>query len=369
MSASRRLARGVAAGLVSALVALAGAELLVRLAGERMGIRSSGIWELRGYVCHGQSRFQPRAHTGWVFDPARPQVNSSGFLGPDLPIERGSRGSRTAGVLRIACLGGSTTAGNLYEGYENSYPGWLARVLEERSGQPVEVLNLGVPGWTSAESLVNYFLNAQDYRCDLVLLHHAINDVFPRLWPGFRSDYSHYFHPWSQPRFSLLRRVLTRWSALYAAWELESFSFELAAHVSVPRERLAREHVAELRPATALPFRRNLESIARDVEHQGGTPVFLTMPRRDAPPFDRLEELLIAGLDEHNAIVRALAEQHGWPVVDLAASEDEDLRASFIDLVHLSSAGNHRKAELVGEFLIGRGLSHPFPSGEPREIR
>lgn len=349
MSAAR-LRRTLFFASVSVLAALGAAELAVRVLGERFGLERSRLWELRAYVVHGQSRYEPKAFVGWTFS-AQSGTNASGFLGPEVACER------TPHVPRIACLGGSTTAGNLYQGYEHSYPGELASVLGERLGRPVEVLNFGIPGWTSAESLVNWVLNVQDFHPDVVVLHDGVNDVFPRLAPGFRSDYTHYARPWNTIRFSAPVRFLTRWSDLFALWELRNVRIRLDEHASVPHAKIT-GHALE--PWTAEPFRRNLATLGELVVGNGGTPVLMTMPWNEANETTAESVPLVQGMREHNEIERALAAERGWPLFALAARAPE-LQADFVDLVHLSPEGNRRKAELLAHFLLERGLPEERP--------
>lgn len=219
------------------------------------------------------------AYYGWVFDPQHPETNASGFMGPEVAR------ARTPGVRRSARLGGWTTAGNLYEGYANSYAGNLAAVPGERLGEPVEVLNFGVAGWTTAESLVSWRLNVQDYHPGLVLIHHAINDVYPRLASGFRSDYTRYTHPWRATPFPAWRAFLTRWSDLFAAAQLGGRDFDLAEHLSVPSTQLP----VELAPETSVAFQRNQKGLPRNVRWSGATPVLMSMPWREPVRDDALE--------------------------------------------------------------------------------
>ena len=71
-------------------------------------------------------------------------------------------------------------------------------IREVPSGTPV--LDWTVPGWTSAETLINYLLDVQDYGADVVVIQQAYGDVEPRLWPDLKPDYSHYREPWRRPR-------------------------------------------------------------------------------------------------------------------------------------------------------------------------
>jgi lysophospholipase L1-like esterase len=345
-SGRRRVARALLALACAALLALVVAELVVRTNRERFGTNRIELWDLRAWVCDGRSRFRPTAYYGWTFDPKRPGVNTSGFLGIDVAR------ARRPGVTRIACLGGSTTAGSLFEGYAGSYPGALVAVLEQRLGRPVEVLNFGMPGWTTAESLVHWVLDGKDYRPDVVLVHHASNDLFPRLAPGFRSDYTNFFHPWRAERASFLRRFLTRWSDLFTLIQLHGPEFELFEHVAVPQAELP----LAIPPGTDGVFRRNLETLLANLRADGATPVVMTMIHNPGEASTPMSNVCIAGLVEHNEVARTVAAEQGCALFDLARVENAGLESSYLDLVHLTPQGNRRKAELVADFLIANGL-------------
>ena len=64
-------------------------------------------------------------------------------------------------VIRIATIGGSTTA--------NEYPNLMEGFLNKNftsSQKQIEVLNFGMPFWTTAHSLVNFVLNVVDFQPD-----------------------------------------------------------------------------------------------------------------------------------------------------------------------------------------------------------
>ena len=123
--------------------------------------------------------YEPHPFVGYLQTPDGDTVNTDGFNFPDYTREK------PPNTVRIAALGGSTTAG------PEAWPHQLEQQLKNE-GLKVEVLNFGTPGWTSAESTVNYVLNAQDYDPDLVIIHHAANDMGPLSAPNFHPDYRHY---------------------------------------------------------------------------------------------------------------------------------------------------------------------------------
>ena len=52
---------------------------------------------------------------------------------------------------------------------------------------------------------------------DVVVIQHALNDVWPRLWPDYKVDYSHYRTPYKEIEFTGLNRMLLRISHLWCA--------------------------------------------------------------------------------------------------------------------------------------------------------
>ena len=329
-------------------------ELGFRASRDLWDVEDWAIVELRNYVCRSKYRFAPRAHVGWVRRPNPPRVNRLGFFDTDFELVKPSGG------LRIACLGGSTTAGGNMQGRTGSYPHHLEQLLGETMQQKVDVMNWGMSGWTSAETLINYCLNVQDYRPDVVIIHHAINDVHPRGWRPFKRDYSHYFRPWTAQKYGLLWRTLTANSDLFAAWQLRRWSFQLTDYVSVGHHRLFKWRNAQLEPETAAPFRRNISNLVALSRGQGASPVLMTQPwARRFEERNPINKFRLAGIREHNEILRQIAREEGIPLIDmerLAASERELTEPRFVDMVHLDSEGNRIKAETVAHHLNYFGL-------------
>ena len=147
-------------------------------------------------------------------------------------------------------------------------------------------------GWTTAETMVNYFLVVQDYAPDIVIIHEAPNDVDPRRWPGFRTDYSHYRKPWSGVQYSLPYRLLVRWSDLFAASQLRNPSaFDILAVVNRPPTGTLPRNVADRLPAeTAVAFRRNVRPSPEHARLRGGRVVLATVPYDRWPPRRRLPQ-------------------------------------------------------------------------------
>ena len=127
--------------------------------------------------------FRMRAATDFVYPRTvlqsnKPQTwsvhtNEQGFRSP--PFSE----AKPAGVFRIVCLGDSSTFGMNVDDAD-AYPRVLARLLEERSPGRFEVLNLGVPGYSSRQGLELLRQSVLRYQPDLVTFAFGTNDRFWR---------------------------------------------------------------------------------------------------------------------------------------------------------------------------------------------
>ncbi|MGE0455611.1 MAG: GDSL-type esterase/lipase family protein [Vicinamibacteria bacterium] len=132
-----------------------------------------GVWQERGVRYRPGARLTLEAG-GETYEIA---INARGFRGPEFAIER------PPGVLRVACIGGSTTV----QGRTNAttYPALLQALLEAELGRGrLEVLNLGINGARSDHwfSRLDELLGFQP---DLLIQYEFVNDLFwaalPRL--------------------------------------------------------------------------------------------------------------------------------------------------------------------------------------------
>ncbi len=277
-------------------------------------------------------------HPYWVYNASTSLdgVNRYGFTFDDLPLEK------PPGTLRIACIGGSTTAG------PEAWPYHLEQVLSEE-GQKVEVLNFGTPGWTTAESLVAFALMGQHFEPDIVIVHHANNDLAPMMGVDFRPDYAHYRKPLSVSSDELGRlrvktdlawaidHTLTRFSSVYVyaqLWILGEQARKYSLHNLTEQDM---EIGAQEDPRA---FHSNLRSIAVLAEEGGSEFVLTTMPHRQTNT-----ELWSGKLDMQNDRLVKLANAERWTLIRL--HDEAWVEDWFLDPVHLTQEGERYKAEQV----------------------
>jgi len=136
-----------------------------------------------------------RLHPGYIDPTGTVSHNSIGFRGP--PIAS----SKPPGTFRVAMIGASTVYGVAVSDSETGSVR-LQQRLQAAASRPVEVVNAGVPGWTSWETLRNLQHRVLPLEPDVVIEMEGRNEIFPQLFNHYRDDYSHYRVPDYQFRFS-----------------------------------------------------------------------------------------------------------------------------------------------------------------------
>lgn len=161
------------------LLLLSAPVLLLLLAGElggRLLERYAGYMPRR-YVsyAHGNPYLRSALVPGLRFrsGPFQVDVDSFGFRGGEITIPK------PRGTFRIFAVGESSTFGwkGTYS-HEGAWPALLESKL--RAAHPdrqIEVINAGVPGYTSIEQRVNFMLRISHLQPDAILIYHGNNDL------------------------------------------------------------------------------------------------------------------------------------------------------------------------------------------------
>ncbi len=116
--------------------------------------------------------FQPDKDLLWKMRPGYrmgegfPPLNEQGFRGREFKKEKPPE------LFRVACLGDSVTFG----GVEASFPQLLEKYLRDNIEAPVEVMNFGVPGYSSFQGRKLAEKVLDKYRPDAVVILFGWND-------------------------------------------------------------------------------------------------------------------------------------------------------------------------------------------------
>jgi len=115
-------------------------------------------------------------------------IDKYGFLAKDDGLQLAKENDE----IRIATIGGSTTA-NLNLSYDQNWPGYLGNLIQrEFPNKKIRVINAGIPGFDTAQSIGNLALRVMPFKPDIVIIYHAYNDLKAiRHDIEFKPDYSH----------------------------------------------------------------------------------------------------------------------------------------------------------------------------------
>lgn len=317
------------AGLVLFVVALAAASWYV--------VQSATTPDGGG---SGKLAYRPLPYVNYGLTPnlerkpgSRGQVRSSnalGFRGDEI------ESPKPDGRYRVVCLGGSTTYSDLVNDDE-TYPVHLERLLaESRPDLDVEVVNAGVPSYTSAESLANLVFRCLDLEPDAIVLYQAANDLRTRGYANYDDAYFHYRRVWDG---SLDDPTISDMEELRGG--INRFIQHDAPQSDVPRDELIRRSGTDA-------YRRNLVSMIGVARIHGVEPVFVTfLADRDN---EYTDDAMVRGIEGYNRTMTAVAEEHGVTLIDLASRMPHE--GMFGDPVHMNANGTLQKARVIAAGML-----------------
>ena len=297
--------------------------------------------------------FEGRPYNRWALRPGvvfrsrdeTVHVNSLGYRGPE--IERPKPLNR----IRILALGGSTVFGYGMKHDEDSWPGALQAILKSRcADQEVEVINGGVPGYSTADALTRLALGATEIQPDFAILYESLNDSMnnvPEPGKTFRQDYSHRYSSYAFPIWghSLLLYVAEVKVSRFFPNRVTASTFSQEG-IDVYR-RNVKLFVAIARDLAIEPI---LATQAHDFEHRRGA--FLNQ----APG------LTARILQAQEDALREVGAATGAIMVDVhAALKTRDPKELFLDDAHLTQAGNALAAEVIADAIADRVSSLRSP--------
>lgn len=274
---------------------------------------------------------------------------------------RGSEFSRVKpqGVFRIALVGGSSTYDTAINDNALTFAEQLQKLLRnDYKYQFVEVINAGVPGYNSWESLVNLEFRVLDLSPDLVIYYEAVNDVHARfvLPAAYRADNSGLRQWWKLPVIpawenSCFLRILLRGAKRSRQVELEDVSLAPTAIYMFNNSDSDTAAMMEvLATNTPVFFERNLDNMAAIAKaHRIGI-MFATWAHCPAWHDYDACAAYTHGIDENNDVIRRVAKRHTAPLFDFAAVMSTN-HVYWSDGRHSNEKGALKKAELFAEFI------------------
>ena len=310
--------------LTAIVVALVGAELVLRAAGFR--------YELRVHVIESTAPEAEQVRRGFSIDPYLIWVDNGYY-------DRLDR-ART-GTIDIAFLGDSCTQFGTYDDI-------LLRLIEDGGGRKVTSVNLGVAGYTSHQGLKQAERDIAALKPKVATFYYGWNDHWLSIGLSDRE----------------IERVNT--SVLGRIQSLRIGQLITKAYVALTREK----ELPVVR-VSAAEFHDNLVAMVSAARKVGTIPVLITAPssheKGREPTY--LEGRWIADLSdlvpvhqEYVGIVRRVAEEKDVILCDLADEfgqldkEYSKGQCFYKDGIHLTDEGNRRAAAFLFDCLQKKGV-------------
>lgn len=280
-------------------------------------------------------------------DDGRTRHNSLGCRGPE--FER----HKAPGTYRIVCLGGSTTYESAVALDNETYPAELGRILREvHEKANVEVINAGVPGYTSFESLIALQLRVFELEPDLVIYYDNVNDVRPRLVPHerFRRDNSGWRCAWDARSPVWDHSLVVRWLGVQMGFSprndlADRTTLAAGGDSEVALNENSPEYLSDnLVDMVALTRFRHVDLLFAS---------FAWCPNKGDEASNPTWQRALA---ENNAAIAQVAQASAVAWFDFAAEMPTDAEL-WDDGVHVNARGARKKAELFARFVAQRFLA------------
>ena len=270
--------------------------------------------------------------------------NSKGYRCAEFTTEK------PAGKIRIVTIGGSTTYG-VGVNNDETWPHYLAHEL----GDDYEVINMGVPGYSTAENLIQTELYLSELQPDLAIYHVGLNDLRNINIEGLKPDYSDFHRPSLYGAFGLCENE--NLPSLASLKLLVLLGQKLGLVETCPNQAIdikTRKHQGVDEHAFSI-YVYNLNRIAEACKTQGIEILFV--------PQILLEEVLIAGdyswwipyvpteemdnmMDAYNLGLKVVAKSNGVPFASEVLNQNWK-KEDFVDLSHFTNDANKKLAEIL----------------------
>lgn len=280
------------------------------------------------------------------------RLNNLGHFGEDFS------NNKPDGVIRIACLGDSTTANNIADSSRDyCYPSLLMDLLnvdlqKKEIPSKIEVFNCGIGGWVSVDIMIDFLLNILPTQPDYVIICHGFTDLHLYLTEDFSQDYSH-------GRYNLGERIgRIKWGYYFPKipfWH--SYEF-LKDHIlgtgNVRNEVLSairKQNPDMNRPFHDLSVEQNIiRNILIICQYHHIKCILSSYPFFPYKP-DIKTLKIQSGVNIENQKMKELAQEFNYPFVDQAALIPKT-KEYFLDWVHLTPEGMKLMAENFANAII-----------------
>jgi lysophospholipase L1-like esterase len=290
-------------------------------------------------------------------------INEKGYRGKDFIVPK------PQGVVRIMFYGGSAVF-DLAMPEGKDWPHRVEDLLKAKGIKNVEVINAGIPGLASYDSLGRFFAEGHNFEPDYVVLNNAWNDLkrFASDEPLLRDakPFQEKSNPFLQYQNGIDRFFGTRFLIYnFFRYKFLKVKYKHGPEGAVP----VKQTTSQINPQALNQYQLNLELFIDCARNVGAVPLLMKQPRlisadNELSESHRLRHahkwfphgFIVKSFVETDRIIAETAKKKGVKVIEADSFLNENVagRYLFIDHVHLTDAGSQMLAEKVADemFLI-----------------
>lgn len=302
-----------------------------------------------------RNAFPQKEQVMTLFDNVKVYINEKGYRG------RNFQADKPEGTIRIIIYGGSA----VFDASGGNWPHRVEKMLKQKGFPEAQVINAGIPGHASFDSLGRLFSEGHLFNPDYVVLYNAWNDIkyFKMTKPLLRL-----FRPSEKsvdPRVQyhgMIDRALCRCSKQYL---LVREKYLLSKYRLGPEgPKPSGEYGSETSSIALRQFRLNVEMFVDAARNIGATPVLMTQARlvarnntqeqRKKIEYDYVlltHEALCEAFEKTDEIIADVAEKKGVFLID-ASKQITGKDYVFDDHVHLTASGSEELADITARRLM-----------------
>jgi len=285
-------------------------------------------------------------------------INSKGHRGHDFSRKKGD------GILRVIVYGGSSVF-DIFVPEKKDWPHRIEQFLKEKGVTNIEVINAGIPGHATFDSMGRLFSEGHIFEPDYVILYNAWNDI-----KYFSSKTSLLRHrkpskiP-KDPRTHYQGRgdqILSNVSQLYVRLRQRyiKWKYRIGDEGAIP----AGAYTREIREPNLKQYKLNIEMFVDLARNIHAVPVLVTQARLVAADntddekegigyhYQRMKHpTIVHAFEKTDEILKNVSNSKHVPLVD-ASNKLSGKAEYFTDAVHLTDKGSYQLALIVAETLF-----------------
>ena len=286
-------------------------------------------------------------------------INSEGYRGPEFSREKPD------GAIRILAYGGSFVFDIRTQG-EMDWPRQAEGILRQ-AGLNVEVINAGIPGHMSFDSLGRFFTEGHTFDPDYAIICNKWNDIKVLTSEEPLSRQIGPMGSGSDPRYTY-QGSFDRWMCGFSQLYCHGRSWYYERGIPPDDDTVvpAEEYTLSVTDTALRQYRLHFEMFIAAARHLGITPILMTQPllvardnteaEREIIEYEKVRlthERLFEASERADETMRQVARENDVTLIDASASHLSGEVEYFTDQVHLTREGSAEFARYLAVELQG----------------